>query len=305
MAFRRFTIDWRKKALAFWVFDRMPLGRIVYYQVQKRITKTVPRVLAPTAATARRFLEHYHAIASHFTRDLGRTRFLEFGAGWDLYGNIVLWSYGINSQTIFDLHRWVKPDQVNIVIRHLASDPPPGALRLPREVIPERGNWERKLRDCYGIDYRAPADAGQTGLPSGSIDVVVTTSVLEHVPEPLLRRLLSECRRVMNDASVMSHVIDYSDHYSHSDSSIGPYNFLRFSDEEWRRFNPDLHFQNRLRHADYGRLFQELGFRVISEVHDAGDGVEAIAAVPLSERFKNRTLEELVPVVGQYVLKKT
>lgn len=290
--------------MAFWIFGKMPFGRSIYYQVQKRITKTVPRMLVPTVATARRFTEHYYAIAHHFEADLGEARLLEFGAGWDLYGNLVLWCYGINHQTIFDLHRWVKPDQVNIVIRHLASDPPPGAVRSPRNTVGECDAWEKDLRAFYGIEYRAPADAGQTGLPSESIDLVVTTSVLEHVPEPQIRRLLAECHRVVKQGSLMSHVIDYSDHYSHSDPSIGPYNFLKFSDEEWMRFNPDLHFQNRLRHIDYRKLFEDLGFVVLRDDHAPADDTGLLGEMPLFERYRTRPLEELVPVVGHYLLRK-
>jgi hypothetical protein len=299
------TIDWRQKALAFWIFDKLPLGRQLYYQVQKRITKTVPRVLAPTSATAQRFCEHYRAIAGHLNQDLLRARFMEFGAGWDLYGNIVFWSLGINRQVVFDLHRWAKPDQVNSVIRHLMADPPPGAIRTPQRTVRPRGRWEADLQEFYGIEYRAPADASHTDLPDGCIDAIVTTSVLEHIPEPEILRLLEECRRLMHQSSVMSHAIEYSDHYSHSDPSIGPYNFLKFSDDEWERFNPGLHFQNRMRHCDYRTLFQDSGFQVVWESHDHDErAAELIAGLRLAERFQGRAVQELLPVSGHYVLKK-
>ncbi len=69
----------------------------------------------------------------------------------------------------------------------------------------------------------------------------------------------------MHPDSFMSHVIDYSDHYAHGNAAMSPYNFLRYSEQAWRRYNPDGHFQNRWRHADYRRLFEELGFRVVHE----------------------------------------
>ena len=47
-------------------------------------------------------------------------------------------------------------------------------------------------------------------------------------------------------------------HYSCFDGTIGPYNFLRFSDELWGLVSPGLHYQNRLRRSDYLRLLEHV-----------------------------------------------
>lgn len=303
MAFRSYRMDWRGKALAFRVLDAAPRGDALYYQLQKRVTKTVPRQLAPTAATARRFLEHIEAARRHGRGDLSQRTLFEFGAGWDLYGNLVAWCCGVDRQLVYDLRRWARPDQINVVVRHLMQDPPAGAQRTPRALVPEHGRFEDALLEHYGIDYRAPADAGDTGLPDGSVDLIFTTSVLEHVPEPALRRLMAECRRLAGPGAVISHVIDYSDHYAHADPSIGPYNFLRFGDAAWQAFNPGIHYQNRLRHADYLRLFAQSGFRLLEERAEQPEGAaDALARVKLAPRFRDRPVQELAPVVGQVVL---
>jgi len=305
-AFRAFKIDWRAKALAFRTFDAVPFGHRLYYLTQRKVTRTIPRVLSPTAETGRWFTEHHRTFRDRFAGELERARLFEFGAGWDLFGNLVLWCHGLERQTLYDLRRWARPDQVNVVIRHLRGDPPPGARRLPeRELREDDGGFEEDLRVHYGIDYRAPADAGATGLPDGSVDLVATTSVLEHVPGEQLARLLRECRRLMHAGSVMSHVIDYSDHYAHSDPAITPYNFLRFTEEEWRRFNPGIHFQNRWRHADHLRLFAECGLRVVADrVEQPPDAAALLAGVPLAPPFRGRPAEELAPLVGHVVLVK-
>jgi hypothetical protein len=62
----------------------------------------------------------------------------------------------------------------------------------------------------------------------------------------------------------MSFQIDYQDHYSYFDDRISSYNFLRFDDRTWRRYNPSLHFQNRLRHRDYLDLFEGAGLDVVA-----------------------------------------
>jgi hypothetical protein len=66
---------------------------------------------------------------------------------------------------------------------------------------------------------------------------------------------MRECHRLCHSGSVLSLKIDYSDHYANADLTISKYNFLRYSAAEWRKYNPSLHYQNRLRHCDYRKIF--------------------------------------------------
>ena len=61
-------------------------------------------------------------------------------------------------------------------------------------------------------------------------------------------------------------IIDYSDHYSHTDKNIHPLNFLKFKENEWnKKYNHQCHFQNRLRHSDYKMLLIDIGFNITFE----------------------------------------
>lgn len=301
----RFRIGWRAKAFAYATLDAMPFGSFLYRQLQRHVTGTIPRQLAPTAGTSRDYLKGLEAIRAHYHAPIAGARFLEFGAGWDLYANLVLWCYGVNDQFAFDLRRLASPDQINHVIRHLKADPPPNAVRVPARTLAESASFGSELREVYGISYVAPVDAGNTGLPDGSVDIITTTSVLEHVPFDQLRPILAECRRLMHERSVMNHVIDYSDHYAHSDASITQYNFLGFDESEWRRFNPAIHYQNRARHGEYRALFLEAGFRVVDEhVEQPGDAARQLASVALAGRFRSMSTDALAPTSGQFILRK-
>jgi hypothetical protein len=46
---------------------------------------------------------------------------------------------------------------------------------------------------------------------------------------------------------------------------LSPYNFLRYSDSQWRLLNNRLVFQNRLRVAGYRRLFSDAGLDLVGE----------------------------------------
>ena len=103
----------------------------------------------------------------------------------------------------------------------------------------------------------------------------------------------------------MSHCIDYSDHYAHSDAGITPYNFLRFAPVAWRLCNPDIHFQNRMRHSEHRRAFERSGFRVMREIVRQPDDADALLSlVPLAAEFDALPKAELLPLYGQFVLTK-
>lgn len=295
--------DWRLKALAFRMLERLPMQRTAYSLLQRYVTRSYPRALSPTRESSASQQHHLRAFRERFGAP-DQARLFEFGAGWDLYGNLVFWTLGINHQTVMDLARWVRPSFVNGAIEHLRREPPEGAVRTPTALLPEGAGFDRSLERTYGIRYLAPADARDTRLPAGSIDLVATTSTLEHIPLPDLRAILGETRRLCHPRSVVSHVIDYSDHFSHGDRQINVYNFLRFRSDEWERFNTSFHHQNRLRHRDYRPVFEEAGFEVLDEYaeHDP-DARELLASVPLAEDFRHYRTEEILPRVGRFVLR--
>jgi len=295
---RPFNLGWKMKAAAFRLFDSMPAGGALHYLTQRRITRTIPRDLSEHDGWQ---IEHARTFQRFFRGDLSQAHLFEFGAGWDLHSSLVQWCYGINEQSVLDISRLVKLELVNLTIRHLRAHPPEGSSRVPEVLL--REPLDDALRRNYGIRYLAPADARQTRIETGSVDLICTTSVLEHIPAPDLRAILTECRRIARDGAIVSHVVDYTDHYAHSDRSIGPYNFLRFPERRWQRFNPAIHYQNRLRHFQYGDLFEAARFRVLAErpIHP-DHAAESLKSVPLADPFRTMSPELLLPGTGHWVL---
>jgi SAM-dependent methyltransferase len=151
-----------------------------------------------------------------------------------------------------------------------------------------------ELETRFGIRYLAPCDARATALPESSVDFVTSTSTLEHIPAEDLVRLLAECRRLLRPDGAFSSRIDLSDHFTHFDRSLSPYNFLRYSDRAWRLANSSLLHQNRLRRPDYIGAFEAAGFEVVAEKPWRPD-----AALPddLAPRFRSYDPADLA-VVG-------
>ena len=288
---------WQYKAWAFRGFSALPGGRHLHYAAQRYVTRSIPRSPAKIRAVYNgNFLAHMEAFKRHGAPLDGRL--FEFGAGWDLCCNIALWCLGIERQLVVDLNRHARLPLVNHVIRHYREHGIDGAIRRPDEI----GSFE-DLLPRYGIEYRAPCDARAMDLADRSIDMVVTTNTLEHIPTADIRTIMLECRRLCRSHAVLSMRIDYSDHWSHADRSTSPWHFLRFNDDEWRRWNPPMHYQNRLRHADYRRLFEDAGFEVLEEKAIVPDGAEnAVRQIPLARRFEGYEMLDLAATAGRFLL---
>jgi hypothetical protein len=232
---------------------------------------------------------------------VGDIHILEIGAGWDFLANFIYYCYGINRQTTVDIVSLATAEAVNAVITALQDRPPPGAIRQPQALVRD-ASLKEDLERLYGITYFAPMDVRVSGLPDQSIDAILTTSVLEHIPPTELHGIFGEFRRILNPEGLMRHRIDYSDHYSHSDQAISPYNMLRFGDRVWRWFSPPNHFQNRWKTPDYLRLFHATGFKVVrcDEVHGNPD---LLAQIPLHGKFAGQHKDDLVKLSAAFELK--
>lgn len=99
-------------------------------------------------------------------------------------------------------------------------------------------------------------------IKGGSIDLILSGSVLEHVNEPIA--LFTQLRRILAPAGVMLHLVDYRDHLFKY-----PYHFLQFRKKTWNRWlNPgDLPVWRLYDHLEQLRA---IGFstRVLEETRD-------------------------------------
>ena len=132
-----------------------------------------------------------------------------------------------------------------------------------------------------GVRYHAPADAAQTGLGNRSVDAVFSNSVLEHVPSGGIGAILRETARIVKSTGVSLHSVNCGDHYAYFDRSITPINYLKYSDQQWRRWNNQLLYQNRLRPVDFLQLAEDAGLQVV-----------------LSRFTPKETLSRLLPTLG-------
>jgi SAM-dependent methyltransferase len=305
LCYKAGKMNWKVKAGLQWLFSVVPRGESVNYFCQRYVTHSVPisdAGLADQVAMARR---HLRAINGVVRRPLEALRLFEFGAGWDLSIPLTYWALGVRRQTLLDIRALARADLVDDAVH-----------RLPRHIEPiepftplrPTTDLRTALRRQYGIDYRAPADARCTGLESGSVDAITSSSTLEHIPRDDLRAILEECYRLLTPGGVVTAHVAYDDHYAGSDQSITRLNFLRYSDRQWRFANPPLHYQSRLRHSDYIALFRAAGFELVDmETRQATPGEQQGlgSAWHPSARFASYGVQDLITTHGFFVVRKS
>jgi SAM-dependent methyltransferase len=283
-------MNWKLKATAQMVASSLPLGAELNYLGQRVVMRrfgSVDRSAADRLAKARWIAAEFQQRSA---TPLSAATFFELGTGWHMGVPLALWCLGVERQITVDVRRLARVELVNKVIAALQTT---SAELLRRPGMAVRSFAELETR--YGIEYRAPADARATGLPTESIDCVHSTLTLQHIPGEVLKTILRESRRILTAEGLLLSIIDYKDNYAYTDRSITAYNFLQYPEKRWRWFNPPLHFQNRLRHAQYHALFEDCGFCVVGQAVNAGTGkdLEAIRKLRVAPEFAGFAAEDL------------
>jgi len=298
-------MNWKMKALMHWILSYCPYGNEIQYWIQKNVTKTLPRPSYRLENGLMHATNHTRSFWRYSDRDIETASIYEFGAGADMYVQLLLYSYGFNRQITVDLNRLLKAELVNDSINKIREM---GLNSLPR--IPDKflgnGDTVNELKKFYGIDYRAPFDARKTGLPDDSVDLIVSSETVQFIPIDDLTKILAECRRILKPEGILSLSINCDDIYGYVDPSISTYNFLRYSEFTWRFYNPPKHFQNRLRHWDYLALAKRVGFEVLEDnfVPVTKDELKILKKIKLHPKFREYPFEDLAIRIAHFVLRK-
>lgn len=231
----------------------------------------------------------------------GRT-VLEFGSGWH---PLIPWLFqiaGAREVILTDIDRLMDArtmEKARLMVRSRSEDVARGLGMTEEEVVRA---LDAPLRHTYLVPWDAAAH------PAESVDIVFSRATFEHIPTGQLRHFLSQFHRILRRGGAMCHLIDNSDHWQHRDRSLSRVNFLRFDDRHpfWRlgQINPQG-YQNRLRHDDYQRMMEQLGFR-IEAAHGTPDAqcLRDLPGIPLNHRFLDKTPEDLAVLTSLIVASK-
>ncbi len=250
---------------------------------------------------------HIEAI-EEWGKSIEDASFFEFGTGWDMLAPIGFYLGGIGKYIAVDLNELLRPellkhsidlyrDNMDSIINRFGSE---STVRerikaVSDAVTGDSGDITDKLSKL-GIEYHAPMDARSTGLDGDSVDYAISNLTLQHVPREDLGRILIECYRLLKKGGLLSVTADYSDHWQHADHSISVYNYMKYSEKQWKKYNPGKQYQNRLQHSDYVELIEKAGFSIVKSypapIRDEDRRV--LEGIPLADCFKKYSKDELL-----------
>lgn len=264
-------MNWRVKGAIQRVLGKVPAGERLHFHLQRRLggLRTLDREIEAKVEDWRLMVGHLRT--SGFK--VAGTRFFEMGTGWYTTFPFALYLAGAKSVDTCDLNRHLDDELVRAMAKALEKH----LGMIAEETGASRGEVETRYKTLTKaldrnetvegatggvVRYRAPSDAAKTGLADASLDVVFSNSVLEHVPGPVIADCLKESRRILRHGGVVFHSVNCGDHYAYTDNKIHQLNYLKFSDDEWERWNNAFLYQNRLRAIDFTDLAKAAGFAI-------------------------------------------
>ena len=259
---------WWIKVQAQRLLSRAPGGEALYYELQKRFGGYSRFRVGNKISQGVALLAALHA-AGYAVENKAT---LEIGVGWVPLVPMLFFLFGQRECIGLDVRALLKADLALLAAGQMRSHEKYLAEKVPwawsgyasaRLARIEEVHDLAELLDVIRLGYLAPADARNTHLLSESVDIVFSNTTLEHIPTDQLTELFTEARRILSPSGVMVHLIDCSDHFSHDDPKLSRIGFLRYSDQEWRKYNTKFTYQNRLRASQYRRMIGAAGFEIL------------------------------------------
>lgn len=138
--------------------------------------------------------------------------------------------------------------------------------------------------------------AGNLGaVDANSIDLVISSDVMEHIPAEGLPGLIADFARLMATGGHVSQQIVEADHLCIYDPSAHPKNYLRYTDTQWRRwFENSVQYINRWQHGDFVKLFEDRGFTIVAEEIVSSVDAGEIHLAPRWQSYDKRDLDATV-----------
>jgi len=131
-------MKWQTKSSALRALDMLPSGGDnLHYFLQRNITRSLPRPIQLIPKYAAGHRRHIEAFLSRGI-ELSNGLLMSFGAGWDLFENIVFYGYGINRQVVLDIKPLARIELIDGIAAYLSENPLEGGRTTTVRALGER-----------------------------------------------------------------------------------------------------------------------------------------------------------------------
>lgn len=298
---------WRLKVLIQFILAHLPGGERINYGIQALTRRHSP---AATAFRIDSYSRRIAALDGH--RSLEGSIVVEIGTGWEPTSALLFYLLGARSVHTYDHQRHVRTHLARQVVQQMcdsvaaigsATGRPDSLLRNRLRPLSTETTLDGIFKRA-GINYHAPADATQTGLPDHSADIIYSYAVLEHVPSDVVRLLSSEAARILGPGGIAFHGIRLHDHYASVSKNLSRVNFLRYPEWLWTLLvQNSISYHNRLRECQFLDMFRACGATIVHLMSETDpNDVETVKRMRVDKHFANMTPEELSVTYMEVVL---
>jgi SAM-dependent methyltransferase len=290
-------MNWKTKGLIQGGLSRLPFGSQCNYFLQR-----TAGALRSDARVDQTFLGDVPVLFERMARldlDPASSRILEIGTGWLPILPLSLALAGFRNVVTVDLYPHLRAAAVRRTLLALEKHLDHLCFRYFGSPGQVRENYARlvaanDILSASNITYLAPCNAGATQWPAGSMDLITSNNVFEHVPTAGLLDLFAEAKRLLRPGGHVLHCVNCGDHYAYADGAISQINYLQFSGREWNRWNNSIQYQNRLRPIDFLEMADDKGLRVESaEYIPKPEYLEQLKQMEIAPDFRHYDLEQL------------
>ena len=241
------TLNWALKVLAKMALSRLPLR----YKTFTRLGMFRHGHMDRSAYAIGVFTKHQNLLGG--SEAFAGKVCLELGPGDTVASAILAHATGAKAIYLVDAGNFADPSSETYerLIDDLAAE--------GYRVSDLRGfSGLQDLLDRTGARYLTEGLASLRSIPAGSVDMIWSQAVLEHIRDSEVSAVLSEMRRILSDTGMMSHRIDYKDHLG------GSLNNLRLPSRLWEAeiMARSGFYTNRIRNSEYLRLLAAAGFEL-------------------------------------------
>lgn len=304
---------WILKALVQKTISFFPYKEKINYWFQKNITKGVrldDQYFSYKIEHARDHLRFFNRFSEN---TIEKTTALELGTGWYPIIPIAFFLQGVEKTVSIDLSSWLSLDNLRWTCKKFMEWQERSLLE---NYLPNlrTDRWQQLVDLVYneGVSFDEMCvalhfepwvgDGRKTPFESQSFNFICSNNTFEHIPKHFLKDILIEFKRLISPNGLMSHFIDMTDHFAHFDQSITIYNFLQFSEKQWRLIDNNIQGQNRMRFIDYKKIYKELQIPISHEEVRQGN-IDDLNRITPANTFVSYSREELAVSHGYLVSK--
>jgi len=290
-------MDWRMQVVTRAIKARTPLA-----DMAQRAKRAVAGY-RPNEANIRSTLNSLRKLKGLMDRhgiDLNGAVILEIGSGWFPIIPIILKLSGAKTIYLSDIVRRIDAGTFEtarqIVSKNFQS------LSVDFRFNP---GSDKQLQNIQLDEFDYIAPLRPEFIENSSIDLILSRTVLEHIPVADLRLLLIQLKSKLKPTGHAAHNIDNSDHYEHNDKSISRVNFLTWTERKHRflYWIAGNNGENRLRHHEYAEMFRETGYCILDELANVDAAtLNALPNLPLKEPFRSMHPEQVAALGSNFLL---